>query len=486
MPKTSLLVLTLAGLALPILPVAAAPAATQQEADRLKAVFERYVGHPTSGEAGSVSVTPEGTAYRAIIDYKLMMRPLETFGLSVEPATQSVLLTPNDNGTWQVTSDAMPPLTMHVKDQTIAMASSTYKYQGVYDPKLGIFLDQTATQDGVTLDQEAPALVQHRRSGHTILTQKAVPADGDRANIDAHYALSDVTAQAIMRSPPPPASVEVAPAAPPVELSYTLPTSTLDVHIDRLRTWSLLDLWAFFVAHPSHDAITASQEELRGLLKAALPVLSGLKEGGATTGMTMQSQFGEFKAGKLAASLEIADLAGAGKIAVALSADDLVVPTMTLPPWSAGLLPTTLDIRPTVTGVHVDEGAKEAVDSFDLNHDGFVPEQSQKIGHILWPGDGKVTLAPSHIGTPLLDLKFEGEATIGDVPAGQLTVTATGIDKAIAALQDAAAADPTAGQVLAQLVAAKNLGKLNPDGSFVWVVEASASGPLSVNGIPLK
>ncbi len=72
------------------------------------------------------------------------------------------------------------------------------------------------------------------------------------------------------------------------------------------------------------------------------------------------------------------------------------------------------------------------------------------------------------------------------MPSGRLTVTATGLDPSIAMLQKAAATDPSAAQILAQFVAAKNLAKPNPDGSFVWVVEAQGSDSLTINGVPLK
>ncbi len=487
MSKMSILFLALVGAALSGLPAAAAaPNATQQEADRLRGVFQRYVGGPAPDGAGSVTVAPEGAAYRASFDLQQMTRPFEDLGVTVEAATQSFVLAPNDDGTWHVTSDAMPPLVIHLKDQTITMKTSTYRFEGTYDPKLGLFLDQRMTQDGATTDQEAPALAQHRRSGHVVLSQKAAPVDGGRADVDIHSGVSDVTGQMTMRSPPPKASVAVEPTSPPLDISYTLPAATVDLHMDRLRAWSLLDLWAFFVAHPNREAITASQEDLRALLKAALPIVGGLKEGGSLEGLSIQTQAGEIKVGKMAGSLDVADLAGAGRVASVLSIDGLTLPSSTLPPWATGLLPTALDLSYSATGSNIDAAAREAVEDFDLKHDGLTPEQSEKIGHIFWPGEGKVVLAPSRIASPLLEIKLEGEASISPVPAGHLDVTGTGLDKAIAALQAVAATDASAGQVLAQFVMAKNLAKQNPDGSYLWAIEAGANGPLTVNGIPLK
>lgn len=487
MTKLSIVVLALVGVAVPGLSAVAAPLATQQEADRLRSVLERYVGRPAASEAPRLTVTPQGPDYRVTFDLQQMMRPLEPFGVSMDPASQTFVLTPNDSGTWHVAGDAMPPLTVRLKDQTIILKTSTYKYDATFDPKLGFFTGQTLTQDGATMDQEAPALVQHRRSGHSMITQKSVQTDGERESADYSYVVSDTTADMTMRPPPPKGAGEPAPPAiPQMQVSYALPKASLDLHLDRLRSRSLLDLWAFFVAHPSRDALTAAQEDLRGLLRAALPMITGLKETGTAETLAVQTQVGEFKVGRLTSSFDVSDLAGAGKLAAAMSIDGLVLPNLSLPAWSVGLLPTAVDLRPTVTGLHVDEAARAAVEAFDLNKDGLTPDQGRQIGKILIPGNGTFTLATSRITAPLLDLTFEGEGVIGAAPSGRLSVKGTGLDKAIAALQAEAGKDPSAGQVLAQFVAAKALGKPDPDGSILWVIEASGNGPISVNGVPMQ
>lgn len=483
MRKTVILALGFAAAGAPAL---AAPPATQDQADTLKALFERYLGHPAAGQPGSVTVVPEGQSYRTTIDIKQMMRPLDGFGLSVEAAAQSMILTPNDDGTWHTTSDAMAPIVMHVKDQTVTMRTSSYKFDGTYDPKLGIFTDQSAAQDGSSVDQEAPTMSQHRRTGHSVLTEKAVPADGGTATLDVHYGVTDTTAQIVMRPPAPKSDDEAAPAASPVEFTYAVPTSALDVHIDKLPALKLLDLWAFLVAHPDREALKASQDDLRVLVKAALPLLGGLKESGSAEGLTVKTQLGDFAARRFGASVDIVDPAGTGSVVSTLSVDGLSVPTASLPAWSTGFLPTSIDLRPSVTGLHLDEAARIFVDDFDLKGDGLTPEQSTAIGHVAWPGDGKLVLAPSRITSSLLDIKVEGEATIGPTPVGRVTVSATGLDKAIATLQDAAGSDPTAGQALTGLVTAKNLAKPNPDGSLVWVIEATAGNVVTVNGAPLR
>ncbi|HEX4767413.1 MAG TPA: hypothetical protein VH414_14170 [Lichenihabitans sp.] len=486
MTKPSSLALALFATFVPVAGALAAPA-TPEEADRLKAVFERYLGHPAPGAPSSVTVTPEGSAYRASFDLQAMARPLENLGVSFDPATETLLLTPNDDGTWKVSSDALPPMTIHVKDQTNVVRWSSYALQATFDPKLGAFTTATWRQDGVTSDQDAPTVSQHQRFGHLASDLKGAPAEADTASIDMHSTAGDVSNEMTIRQAAPKASVAVTPTPPPVAFSYTMPAAALDLSATKLRTKHLLDLWAFLVAHPGRDALAAAQDDLRSQLRAALPLLAGLKESGSADDFALTTQLGAFSAHKMAGSLALDGLAGAGSMAFTLSLDGLKVPSQDLPVWTVGFLPTAFDLKPTLTGFHFDEMMREAVNDFDLKtSEPFTPEQDQTLGHIIWPGDGKLTLAPSRITTGLLDIKLEGEGTLGSEPTGKLTVSAAGLDKAIAALQQATASDPSAQQVLAQFILAKNLAKPGPDGSSVWELEAGAAGAVTVNGTPLQ
>ena len=103
-------------------------------------------------------------------------------------------------------------------------------------------------------------------------------------------------------------------------------------------------------------------------------------------------------------------------------------------------MPTALSLAIGVDGFHAAEAASEAVNDFDLKADKpFTPEQNDKIGHLFWPASGgTLTLSPSRLTTKLLDLKFEGHAMLTSPPSGQVTVSATGLDKAIAVLQASA------------------------------------------------
>ena len=254
-----------------------------------------------------------------------------------------------------------------------------------------------------------------------------------------------------------------------------------------MHTKDILDLWALLVAHPNHDSLVAAQDDLRGTLRAALPVLSALRETVALDRLSVTSPAGVVSAQNLGGAFDLAGLSGTGKASTRLSFDGLTVPSQTLPAWTQDLVPTALSLAVGVDGFHAAEAASEAVNDFDLKADKpFTPEQDEKIGHLFWPASGgTLTLAPSRLTTKLLDLKFEGHATLSSPPSGQVTVSATGLDKAIAVLQASAGSDPLAAQVLGPMVLAKNLAKPNADGSLGWVIDAG-HGPLLVNGAPLQ
>ncbi len=483
------LLLATAAAAIPALSAAAAPA-TPEEAARLKAVLERYVSQPAPGETSGVTVEPKGDAYALTLDLKRAAAALSSFGVTIDPYVTAVTLTPLPDGTWKVHSDDSPPLVLHVGQQTVNFAAASSAFDGLFDPKLHALSSYKQEQTGYTLAQTAPTLTQNRRIDKVLLNGTGVAAENGTTTVQGHYATSGTAADVVFK-PGPSAPVSGNPAVPPparpgMVLSYTTPDSTNDFAFDRLRAGSLLDLWAFVVAHPTHDSIVASQGDLKAMLQAGLPFFDALKESASLSTLAVTTPIGVVTAKTLGGSIDAAGLSGTGNMAYAISIADLVIPPGQLPPWSAGLVPKALDLHVALDGFHATEAGQELIKDVDLSKDVIIsPEQKEAVSHLFWPGTGTVTLAPSRITTAALDLKMEGRANMGPTPAGSVTITGTGLDKEIAALQAQAATDPGAGQVLGPLVLAKNLAKPNPDGSLTWVI-AFGTGPVTINGATLQ
>lgn len=484
------LLLGLAAAAIPIVSAVAAPA-TPDEAARLTALFERYVGHPAPGEPDSVTVVPQGESYVATLDLKRALAGLEGLGVTLDPVVSATTLTPLADGTWKVGSTSSPSITAHMGQQTVSLRYATSIFDGIYDPKITGFSRSRQEQTGSEYTQTAPTVVQTRRVDKASLDFTGTPADAGSVDVKGHYDLAGLAADIVVRPAPAPETPAGGPAVPPAgragtTFSYVVPTSSLDIGLDRFRTRQALDLWAFLVAHPSHDSLAAAQDELKALLRAGLPYIGGLREASSLASLAVTTPIGVVSAKAMSGDIDLSGLAGTGKAAVAFSIADLVVPPGQLPPWSSGLVPKGLDLHVAVDGFHAAEAMAATVDDVDLKKDVIItPDQKEAIGHLAWPGAGTVTLAPSRLTTAVLDLKMEGQAALGPKPTGRVTVSGTGLDKEIAALQAEAAIDPGAGQILGPLVLAKNLSKPNPDGSLTWLIEFG-DGPVKVNGATLQ
>ncbi len=480
--------------AMPLLSAQAAPA-TPEEAARLTALFERYVGHPAAGDPGSVTVAPKGESYVVTFDLKRALGGLESFGFSMDPNTSTTTLTPLDDGTWKVTSDSSPPMVMHAGQQTLTFKSATSTFDGIYDPKLLAFRQSRGVYTGYDYAQTAPNLVQDRRIDKLDLDVRGTPAEGGTVSVSGHYLETGTAADLLIKAPAPAAEEPGIgnPAVPPpvrpgTPISYASPSSTIDLGADRLHVKEILDVWAFLVAHPNRDSLVAAMDDFKALVRAGLPFAENAKESAAIDSFAVTTPIGPFSVRKLASGVDLQGLATTGRMSSMLSYDGLTIPGGQLPPWSMDFVPTTLSLAVGIDGFHAEEAATEAVNDFDPKADkGLTSEQTAKIRHLFWPdAGGTLTLAPSRLTSKLLDLKLEGRATLGPTPNGQVTITGTGLDKAIAALQAASGADPGASQLLGPLVLAKNLGRPQPDGSLVWVIAAAGNTPVTVNGAPLQ
>ena len=487
MPRS--LLLGFAAAALPILSAAAAPA-TPDEAARLSALLERYVGRAAPGEAPRETVAPKGDGYAVMVDLKRSLAGLDAFGFAIEPYTVNMVLTPRPDGTWRVQSDDTAPLVMHAGDQTISLTARTSAFDGTFDPKLGSFSSFREDQTGAGDERGTPTFVQSRHTDAVALSGTGVPAENGTVSTASH-SVGTGAGREVTFKPKPSDPSPGNPAVPPpsgagTTLSYASATTRTDTAVDRLDAPRVLDLWAFLAAHPSRDSVTAAQDELKGLLRAGLPYLGALKQTGALDAPSLSTPIGVVSARTAGLSLEASGLGGTGKAGLSVSAADIVAPSGQLPPWSAGLVPTALDLHVGIDGFHAAEAAKAAVDVVDLRHDVIItPEQKEQVGRVFLPDGGTLTLQPSRITTKMLDLTMEGRAALGPQPGGRVTLSAKGLDAEIAALQAQAATDPGAGQALGPLVLAKNLAKPNPDGTLGWVIDFG-HGPVTVNGAPLQ
>lgn len=467
-------------------PAFAAPA-TSEEAARLTTLFQRYVGAPASGRASSVTVTPSGDSYRAELDLTRLMAPLSAFGLSVASTSPyAATLTPQADGTWHVRSDDFPAIAFTLRDQTTTLKYENYRYDGVFDPRLGAMRDLTTSMTGLTAGGVSSlASTQQQYTAAVTGHQTGRDAGNGSVDLEAHQTAANLDYKITMQNRP----TKDAPQTVSFALGAKAPSASTDTALSHLSMTSILDLWAFLVAHPSKAALKADQAGLKSRLHA---VLDADPHGSASTDvqkLAMTTPIGTVALDRFKENLEIGDKAS-GRAAFGLHYAGLSVPVDRLPPWAPNLMPTALDLDLAVGPLHLNEGLGKAVTALDLGaaHPLTDAQASDVMRTLADPDALAVTLSPSTVTSALMTVNAQGSVRMetGGQPVGSAVVTASGLDAALGALNGSAKDDPTATQAAAVLTLAKQVGKAVGPDTYTWTIEASAGKPVTINGAPLS
>lgn len=467
-------------------PACASPA-TPEEARRLTALFQRYVGKPAPGKPGSVTVVPSGEAYRVELDLARLMAPLTAFGLSVAVTGPYVAtLTPRDDGTWRVQSDDLPAAAFTAGEQTTTIKYEHYRYDGVFDPKLEAMRDLTSTMTGLTGGAVSPAVSNQQRYTAQVTTHQTARAAGDGSvDFESHQTATDLDYTLSMQ----PGSAKDAPEAVSFALAAKAPLAEADTALSHLSTTSILDLWAFLVAHPSKAALQADQTGLKSLLQATLAPDPHIFAAADIQKLAVTTPIGPVAVDRIKESFELGDEAS-GRAGFGLHYAGLSVPSDRLPAWAVKLLPTALDLDVAVAPLHLTQGLRKAVGYLDLaaEHPLTDAQASEVVKTVADPGTFTVTLAPTTLTSSLMVVKAQGSLRMptGEQPVGDATVTAAGLDEALSALNGSAQADPMAAQAAAVLTLAKQSGKAVGPDTYSWTIEARPGKPVSINGTPMS
>ncbi len=461
----------------------AAATATPEQAQALTATFQRYLGTPPAGQAAAVTVTPAGEAYRVEVDLARLLAPFASTGLTFAKSGNYVAsLTPQPDGTWRVVSDGFPAVAVTQGARTTTFSYDNNKFDGVYDPAIPGFKASLNSYDGVTTGSVSPQLSNNTRwTGQSRTTQTGTPDGKGAANVEQHQTVTGLDYAINAQDPGEGA------AAPGVVLSGSAASLFSDTALTHLPLRALLDLWAFLVAHPSKEQMAADQDTLKDRLRAVLAADTTVSVQTGARQLAANTPQGAVSVGEFSQRIDIRDRDDGGDdLSLGGKASNLAVPLAGVPFWAKGLVPTAYDFGLTVGPVYPGAAMRAVVDALDLSADKPLPDEAK--GGVLQSfaklDQLAVTLAPTTITTELASLKAEGTVRMGSTgaPIGTATVSATGLDKTINALQAAGQTSPDAQQAFQVLMLAKQIAKPEPGGAYSWRVEAAAGQPVTVNG----
>jgi hypothetical protein len=470
--------------ALPAAGFAADVPATPEGAQKLTALFEKYVGKSAAGAPPSFTLTPEDGHYTLAVDLAALTAPMKASGFSYDPATLTFALTEQSDGLWRYDRAAIPALSFHMKDGgSGSVHFADYKSSGLFDPALGWYKTIEANSGTVQIQVKAPGVDENISVGGGSATGTGMAlADGAVATA-VHEDLADLSGAFAIT----PGGANPKPDAKPIKVAFKSDKMSVDIALDGLKAHPLLDLWAFAAAHPSRPELAANEAALKDLLRAALPASFKLAESFALQSLSIETAQGVFTAAGGKGGIGASGSGAENSFDEHFAIDGLALPTGLVPPMFAALTPTAAEIGFKVSGFDLNAGATEAISDMHLAGDGPVisADDRPKV-EAKFKGAGPIVIdiAPSHILAPQLDLSYEGHIVwSGAKPTGTVTVHARNFDKTVAAIK---ALGPMATpQMLGGLTMAKGLAKTESDGTLTWVGALTADGAMSVNGLPL-
>ena len=457
----------------------AAPA-TPEEAARLTALFQTYLG----AEPGVVTVQPGGDAYTVTFDFAPFIAKAspEAFSGSISPYV--LTMTDNGDGTWATQSDQAFLATFTASGVTqVSYSIASWKSTGVFDEALGAFSlsrsefsDLAMTQSMTLPDQPASNSSTSAKQGVYESTATAGIEGGIDSKITYNFANYSQTM-----------AIPGAPGAPATDVVIAAENYFGDGKMTALDPAAFYKLLAWFVAHPSQEAIKADQAGLKTLLTDGIPFFQNIAVMGGMTNATITTPLGEFKAAAISADLEMNGVVKDGLLREAVKLSGLTIPAGLAPEWATALVPKEVSVDFALSGFDAASPAAALIAAFDLNKPEPVdPAMEGPLMSALMPdGTVDIKLAPGVISSDIYALTYEGAMTAGPggIPVGKATITMTGMAAVQAALQSAP--PEMGGQMVPMLGIAQGMAKPGTDGALIWELDASTPGAVLVNGVDI-
>lgn len=465
---------------------AALAAATQDEADRIKASLQAYLG----SEPGVVAVAPQGDDYVVTLDAAPYIAKAASPGFTAKIDPIVLTLRSKGNGQWDVSQTGPYALSFNA-ESTLAMdvKIASQQWNGVFDEASAGFLSSTFDYKGITINQvvtdSATKMKTTGASAYESLSGSSTATPRPDGAVDANgtMTLTGITSASKTELPPD----AMAAGAPNFDYTVLNGKTTYVNTLKGLRSRAVLDLLAWFVAHPAKDLIVRDQAQLKEKVLAALPLWDSVDTTATMEQTSVATSIGQFALPTAQFGVTMNGITKEGKLREAFGFKGLTIPPGISPPWTEGLIPSDFNLDFTVDGVDLEAPVKMFVAQADLAKDPPIPAGSEMayLPAFAPKMSVGVTLQNGLIASPTYNFTYDANIVIGfmGVPMGTANIRMKGLDDVIAKVQAAAASDPSAQQAMGGLVAFKGFGKAEADGTLLWAIDVTQPGKVLVNGI---
>jgi hypothetical protein len=456
-------------------------AATPEGAARITAALQAYFG----SEAGVVTVTPVGETYALKIDAAPLFAKANAADFTGSLTSIEMTLADLGGGKWQVDQDQAFQFSFKIAGiLDMSGKLDRYKGTGVFDETLGYFASSSATATGFTYDQVMTPPGQgtqkvHYTIGEVIFDSAFTAAGADAADGTSRYVMKGLAETFNLPADP-------ATGMPAMDMTISMASAAQDAKIAGLRTKPLLNLVSFAVAHASQELMIKDQAAFKDLLRAAIPLFTKVEATASGEILKVMSPVGEFGSTKFAMDIGMNGVVNDGWFRERFGFEGITTPAGIVPPWAADLVPQSFAIDFDISGFDLASPAGMILDNLDLSKDPPLPKEmeQQLLSALLPQGVVKIGLGPTNIITKIAELGAKGGMTAGPMamPAGEATVTLSGFDALLAAIQ-AIPPEMGAGQAIPVLMMAKGMSKPGENGALLWEIKSTPEGSVTINGV---
>ncbi|WP_156417854.1 hypothetical protein [Aureimonas sp. AU4] len=443
-------------------------------------------------ERGLLRLETDPAGQRLTIDPAPVLTDL--LGSPVRFRPLRFVLAERSDGNWDVAgSDAIDIETAPAaqgRTQTFLYRQDSQSFRGVFSPSLAAFLEGELRASGTRNEQNDAVSRSVATIDSTAFTTSARPNAAGGADIEfrqRYEGLKQTT------------TIQVPEAAGTPFQSIGLEVNAAGVQgegqIEGVRSPAIRDLYALVLRNA--EALEADPHlalagpfgaELKSALREVLPVWANLSASASADALRLSSPYGILTVGEARQDLRFSGVEGdAGfDLDVTLSGIDVASPL--LPAWTATLLPQEMKLGFAMSGIDLAAPADIALREVDFRQDPpLSPDAQARVTAAFDLENLRSVLKPGSIRARDYDIAFSGALTVKDAkPEARIALDVGGLDRAIATLQGAAAAQPDLFQTVGMLQFAKGIGRPRDDGRLEWIVEAGADGSVSVNGTMLK
>ncbi len=463
--------------------MAAAAPATDDGARAIEKSFATYLGK-AAVEQKVISVKPQGDSYQISLDLEKATANFKAPGFELKMPSWTMLATEQADGNWVVKSEAFPNLSFKIPNPDGGFEESikyeNYKFDGIFNPKLMAWMTGKASHDSVS------AVLGGKASGTAKFGAGQFDMSGTDAGNGAVSGKVRQTMKDMVESMQVPSSGKDGAPAGKSDLTIKMSELSGDTDIDSAKNKAILDLWAAFLANPTKEALVKNQADIKAKLTAAMPLWNNVKGSALVKDISVVTPMGSFGVKTFGETIGLSGMVEHGSFQFGMNFTDLTLPAGLVPAANAPLVPTSMDLDIKITAEGLDRMAKTMIDEADFSTEKVLPESAtMELMGMAMTANPKITIAPSHIVAPSMNLTIAGEvATNGLNPVGKITIDAIGLDKTIAALKEAGKNDPEAQKMVAGLSVARGMAKPGPNGASSFVVEINGR-TVSVNGMAI-